>query len=157
MTIEERLDALEARVAAAERITSMFTRGISDDGRIPWLMLDGRLGIFTTYWMKKPWGQGAALSVGCGADRFAGYFEVDEDSCPDNPSVGVFASVVGESKFNQPHIAFLGAAANAKENHGLHISMQDKEVIFREEGTELKGYAQYFLGKVGGFIKTLWP
>lgn len=158
MTHEQRIADLETRLAAAERITSMFTRGVSDDGKIPYLMLDGRLGIFTTYWMKKPWGQGAAFSVGCGADRFAGYFEVDEDACPDNPSVAVFASVVGQSKFNQPHIAFLGAAANAKENHGLFLSFSnDKAVSIREEGFELRGYVQYFMGKIDGVIKKLWP
>ncbi len=156
--VEQRLAALEARTAAAERITGMFKRGLSEDGLVPYLMLDGRLGIFTEFWSKKPWGQGAAFSVGCGADRFAGYFEIDEQSCPDNPSVAVFASCVPQPQFGQPHIAFLGVAANATENRALSLSFGDtREVVFRAEGMQLLGaFTSFLIGKLQLF-KKLWP
>lgn len=157
MTHEQRITELETRLAEAEQVTKLFVVGVSDDGQVPYLMTLCRMGICTSFWMKKPLGQGAAFSVGA-KDRFAGYFEIDEDFCPDNPSVGVFASVVGQPINTQPHIAFLGAAANARENHGLFLSFSnDKAVSIREEGWELRGYVQYFMGKIDGAIKKLWP
>lgn len=157
MTHEQRITELETRLAEAEKVTTLFVVGVSDDGQVPYLMTLCRLGVCTNFWMKKPLGEGAALSIGA-EDRFALYAEIDTSKCQTNPSVAVFASVVGQQLYGQPHIAFLGAAANAPDNHGLFLSFSgDKAISIREEGWELRGYVQYFMGKIDGVIKKIWP
>lgn len=167
MTHSERIAQLEQQIVELQTLRARFVNpltgelmvltGLSDDGLVPYLQFNARVGICTNFWMKKPIGQGAGFSVGA-EDRFAVYAEVDTDTCRDAPSVAVFASVVGRPINTQPHIAFLGAAANARENHGLFLSFSnDKAVSIREEGWELRGYVQYFMGKIDGAIKKLWP
>lgn len=161
MTLEERVAALEAK-------TQDIARGsFHDDATgvdIPYLALSCRLGIFTTYWSRQPIGQGAALSIGTNSDRFALYAEIDEQTCPDHPSVAVYASVVPASRFNQPHIALQGMAGNApdrnglSQNYGLALTLGDRSLFLQREGLRLVGdFAVFFMGKVGSVIKQLWP
>lgn len=112
-TIEERLDAIE-------RITALIVRGDSDDGTVPYLKVNARLGMMTDFWCRKPIGQGAALSIGTAIDRFGLYAEIDAGAdgfaaCPDHPSTAIYAAVVvphrpGEA---QPNIAVEAHAANS--------------------------------------------
>lgn len=105
--------SLEDRVKALEEKTQDITRGVSSDGRVPYLQVNARVGVFTNYWSKMPVGQGAALSVGTNIDRFAGYFEVDEVSTPDHPTTALFASVVAPNYNGQPNVAIEAHAKNA--------------------------------------------
>ncbi len=161
MTIEERLVALEAKTQDMERHTFHDeAKGVD----IPYVTFACRMGVFTNFWCRQPIGQGAAFSVGTNSDRFAGYFEIDEQVCPDHPSVAVYASVVPESRFNQPHIAFHGVAGNApdkngvSQNHGLFLEHGDRMMALQREGLQLFATVPYFvIGKAGGPIRALWP
>ena len=44
---------LEERVAALEVLTQDLHRGLSDDGQVPFLQLNARLGVFTNFWSTK--------------------------------------------------------------------------------------------------------
>ena len=120
MATDDRLAALEARVAALEAKTQDITRGMSDDGKIPYLQINASVGLFTKFWSEKPLGQGAALSIGTNVHRFGLYSEIDAGPdgnavCPDHPSTAIYGAVVvphrpGE---NQPNIAIEAHAANS--------------------------------------------
>lgn len=95
MTLTERVAALEALVA---RYEAFFTFGLSQDGRVPFVMTAGRVGVMTKFWAEQPVGQGAGLSVGTAVDRFAGLFEIDAGldgfaTCPNHPSTAIWAGV----------------------------------------------------------------
>lgn len=155
MTIEERLSALEAKTQDIHRDVWVDTvTGLS----IPYIQLNARLGIFTNFWSRKNVGQGAGLSVGTNIDRFAGYFEIDEQTCPDHPSVGVFGSVVPSATYPQPFIGVQGASGNSTvANYGILVSMGSKVAAIREEGLELIGsWFTFVIGKIGGVIKQIW-
>ncbi len=117
MILEERVAQLEATIAKYE---ALFSFGRSDDGRVPYVMTQGRFGVMTSYWSRKPVGQGAGLSVGSNVDRFALYAEIDPGddgfaACPDHPSTAVYAAVVAPHRSGeaQPNIALEAHAANA--------------------------------------------
>lgn len=102
---------LEARVQAFEAFFRFLTNPHTGHAGV---MTQSRLGIETEYWMLRPAGHGAALSVGTNTDRFAAYFEIDEDACPDAPSTAVYAAAVAQARYpDQPHIAVEAHAANA--------------------------------------------
>src|SRR6185295_7979620 len=110
MTTDERLDALEKKVAS---LTADHEALVEDQARLAarlaifedyfhifrnadgerGCMTMGRFGVMTDFWMKVPKGQGAAFSVGTEGDRYAGYFEIEATSCPDHPSTGVLVWV----------------------------------------------------------------
>src|SRR4051812_41317117 len=48
------LKALEDRIAALESKTQDMIRGVSSDGKVPYIQFNARLGVFTNYWCKKP-------------------------------------------------------------------------------------------------------
>src|SRR5438477_9221347 len=103
---------LEERVAALEALTQDLTRHMNDDGTVPYLQVNARIGVMTNFWARKPLGQGAALSVGTNIDRFGVYAEIDPGddgyaACPDFPSTAVYASVVAPHRAGerQPNIA----------------------------------------------------
>lgn len=161
MSLEEQVASLQAEIAQIKLKTDLIKRVQSEDdgvhGSVPGLMFLSRVGVLTEYWMLKPFGQGASLSVGTAIDRFAGYFEVDEATCPDHPSVAVFASVTCANPFNQPNHGVESAVSNAAVTRGLVMSFVDKILIFRAEGMELQGpWSSFLLGKIGGYIKNLW-
>jgi len=117
MTIDERLDALEAKTQDLHRTVFVCT----ETGQaIPGLQINARVGIMTNYWMHQNIGAGAAFSVGTAIDRFAVYAELDTGPdgfavCADAPSTAIYAAVVvphrpGE---RQPNIAIEAHAANA--------------------------------------------
>lgn len=182
MTTEERLAALEARIAQYD---SFFTFGTSVDGRIPYAMTQGRLGVMTDFWAKQPWGKGAALSVGTASDRFAVYGEIDAVSCPDHPSTAFYGSVVAPNSA-QPNIAFESHAANAPAGNlpfygdyqyapgsplvpteGVRLLEVDssstiqRQVSISANGITLKDGAQsitgYYIQKIGSVLTWLWP
>jgi hypothetical protein len=167
MNDSQRLAALEDRVASLQadldalrdeharllgRIGafdfSFWKFGRSDDGRIPYVMTMGRLGIETEYWSKKPWGQGALLSLGIIHDRYGVYTEVEAVSCPDHPTVGVFSSVT-QGNPAQKNVAF--AADVASSAHGnVTLSAQ------QGDGIEVVGAETFWIGRIGGALKRLW-
>ena len=190
MTDKERIAALEARLAVYD---AFFKFGVSDDGAIPYVMTQGRVGVMTEFWSKKPLGQGAALSIGTAADRFGVYAEIDPGAdgfaaCPDQPSTAIFASVVvphrpGEP---QPNIAIGAVAANAPVGnlpfHGTYqyaptpallpteglrlVEMSADGQVQRHLSISANGItlmdgvqrvAQWFVRKIGGPLKNLWP
>ena len=148
MTLEERVAALEAKT---QDITRTVYAGV------PGLQINARLGVFTNFWLNQPIGQGAAVSIGTNIDRYALYAEIDEESCPDHPSVAVFGSVVPASTTGQPHIAIQGQAGNAPTNYAAYLTMGDKTYGIRPEGFELIGpFSDVEIGTLDSH-KSLWP
>ena len=154
MTVEERITALEALTQDIHRNT--FTDPATGTP-IPGLQINARVGVFTNFWMNQPIGQGAALSIGTAIDRYAVYAEIDGISCPDHPSVAVFASNVAPNAGQDNH-AIEGVVGNGRANYGLALTLPQRTIRWRTEGLELLGdYAEFFVGKVGGVIRQLWP
>lgn len=183
MTLEEKVAILEERIAKFEAFFLFHTN--PHDGTIG-CATSGRFGIMTNYWMMQQFGQGAAFSVGTISDRFAGYFEIDADACPDHPSTGVYASVVTQAIQNTEHIAFEGHAANSPKGNfilfGQH-SYAGQSLVYPTESVRLQEVnasgqiirqvsitgmgialidgvqvvAEWFISKVGGVAKKVWP
>ena len=121
MTINERVTALEALLAG-------LSRGVSVDGRIPYLQFNGRIGVMTNFWARQPYGQGAALSVGTAIDRFGVYAEMETAPdgflpCDGHPTTAFYGAVLGPHRpgESQANIAFEAHAGNGpSENVALY-------------------------------------
>jgi hypothetical protein len=76
-SLEQKIDVLEARIRQLEEKTQDIVRGVSDDGRVPYLAISARVGIMTTFWAKKPLFEDAVFSIGNAIDPLGVYVEME--------------------------------------------------------------------------------
>ena len=89
------------------------------------LYLDGRLGVETNYWMKQPYGTGAAFSTATGNDHFALYAENESGDANEIESVSVYGAAVTPRTSPRTNVAGWFTAANAPGgNIGTRIDAQ---------------------------------
>ena len=143
--LEYRVVQLEQRLA---KYDAFFTFGLSDDGRIPYVITQGRFGVMTDYWSKQPWGKGAALSVGTITDRYGIYVEV-EAAQPGAPSTAVYAAVPVVNP-TQRNIAY--------ESHPTNSSVANVDLFADGQGIQVGGnWPAWVVAKLGGAFRVLWP
>lgn len=115
------MDDLEARVAVLEaelaQFKAFFRFGVNPFDQSAYVMTAGRFGVMTDFWSQKPFGQGAAFSVGTVSDRFAIYAENEAAVCPDHPTTAIYAAAVAPNA-TQYNIAIEAHAANADHGSG---------------------------------------
>jgi hypothetical protein len=145
MSDSERIASLEARLQVFE---DFFKFGRSEDGRIPFCETQGRLGVQTRFWSTKPWGQGAAFSVGTESDRYAGYFE-NEAVFPNQPATGIMVQAVVPNP-GQPNVAIEAYARGSTLVNAVMYAQG--EGIYLDSSTK-----SWVLGVFSGLVKRLWP
>lgn len=169
MTDSERITALEAELAALQsRIGDFkfdyFQFGMNDGGawnafalreerRVPFCWTRGRFSIMSKYQSELPWGEGCAFSVDSECDAGLAWFEFAPTSTANaRPKFGIFVHVVGDNP--QPNIAF----------HARVGGSRDRNVALLVEGAENKtgieigfGVLEFWIGRIGGVLKKLWP
>ena len=162
MTVEERLTAAEAEIAALKAtLQNLECRTWVDTvtgQRINYLYVNGaRVGGDSEFWAKKNLGDGATISVG-GADRIAVMAEVDDIHCQTQPTTAGYFAVTQPNPFMQNNIGVHGIANNGVVSYGLMCTSADRTIGFRREGIELiEGRMPYLIGPIGGPYRTLWP
>lgn len=168
MTVEERLDALEASSKKFQELYNHFVNpltgnlmllsGLSIDGLVPWVQLNCRVGIMSNFQAVQPFGEGASLSVGTAIDKYAGYFEIDGVVCRTGPSVALFASNVAVNFFGQANHAFEGVVGNSVNSRGLVLTQDNFSMAMRVQGFELitPGIPYIKMGYMNGHIVDLW-
>lgn len=75
--LKQALMQMERRVKELEEKTQDIRRGMSDDGRVPYLVINARLGLMSDFWARKPIYQGAMFSIGNAIDPFGMYLEME--------------------------------------------------------------------------------
>jgi len=143
MTLEERVAQLESLVAKYEAFFRFVTNEF--DGQTG-VMTQGRFGVMTDFWMRRPAGQGAALSVGTVSDRFAIYGEADAAACPDAPTTAICGAVYA-GNLSQRNVAFEAHARN---------SMIANIALHSDGHVEVGDVPELYVGKLSSF-KRLWP
>lgn len=103
---------LKERMEILEYKTQDIVRGVSVDGRVPFVQFNSRVGINTRYFPSQPLGEGAVLSVGNNSDPFGVYIENEpEDSGTplDRPSIGLYVASLRPSRpeVRQPNIGIV--------------------------------------------------
>lgn len=144
-TLEERVAGLETKL---QKYENFFTFGTTPDN-IKYVMTQGRVGVMTDYWAKKPYGQGAALSVGTITDRFAIYAENEAVHAGNPAAVGLYVSVPVPNP-SQRNIAIEAHSANS----GI------ANIVIHADGVGIEladGITSWKIGKLNGLIKQLWP
>ena len=123
-SLEQHIAELEARIKQLELKTQDITRGVSDDGKIPYLMIGARVGIFTSYWAKKPIYQGAAFSIGNPIDPFGIYVEMESEKgfAPslDGRRSAVYLATLGTNRPGEK-TQNIGVEAHAANSSGGNI------------------------------------
>lgn len=112
-------------------------------------MTMGRFGVMTSYWLQRPAGQGAALSIGTATDRYAVYAEIEAQrpvSC-DQTAISARCDALNLDHVNRA----IDAQAH---NSGV------ANVAIRVEATGIEvaqAVTAFFIGKALATMKQLWP
>ncbi len=87
--------------------------------------IDGRLGVETNYWMKQPYGAGAAFSTATGNDHYALYAENESGDANSVESVSVYGAATTARTSPRVNVAGWFTAANAPGgNIGARVDAQ---------------------------------
>lgn len=163
MTIEERLDAIEAKL----RFIRIIEHQDPAYGTIyGWMFAGCRVGVNTSYWMQKDRGQGAGFSLGTDFDRFGVYVEMEgQQVCPDNPTVGLYVANLAQGP--QPNHGIVTSAGGSPTSVGLVtspnllVAMDDgsgRGYLHRLEGIQVVGdISAVHIGKTMADAKKMWP
>ena len=145
---------LEPRVAALEQKTQDLNRYTFHDSNIgvdiPALQINARVGLSTNYWMNKPLGEGAALSIGA-EDRFALYAEIDNNGFT-YPSIAIYGAAVSPNGV-EPNVGLAAIAANSVINYNI---ISGNNLALRPEGIHVLDGKPLFIGLPTN-AKQLWP
>ena len=143
---DQKLVDLEARLARFEDFFRFVTNPHTGTVGVGTM---GPFGVQTSFWMKRPQGQGAALSVGTEDDRYGIYAEVEAGPAVSHDVTAISARA---DSINPNHVN-RAVEAIANNSNVANVAIR-AEGLGIELGSQV---AAFYIGKALNAMKRLWP